>query len=90
MFAIVVHNKIEVRVNSLLINVLTLLIKFTSFPFTLAASLLPPNEGSVGVLPQPTACNQQFPYDRTLWLDHQVPRTARKESIFGKYGDCID
>lgn len=43
------------RENLLLINVLTLDIKLTSFPLTLAASSLdPPNEGSVGVLPHPT------------------------------------
>lgn len=44
--------------NSLLINVLTLLIRFTSFPFTLAPSFADapplPNDGSLGVLPHPT------------------------------------
>ena len=39
---------------SLLISVRTLLIKFTSLPFTLAASLDAPKAGSLGVLPHPT------------------------------------
>ena len=44
------------RRNSLLIKVLTLLIKFTNFPFTLAPSFPAPapKDGSVGVLPHPT------------------------------------
>ncbi len=44
----------------LLIRVLTLEIRFTILPFTLAASSLePPKEGSLGVLPHPTANARQ-------------------------------
>ena len=45
--------------HSLLINVLTLDIKFTSFPFTLAWSFELPKAGSVGALPQPTVSHLQ-------------------------------
>lgn len=48
------HGRLKQK-HLLLINVLTLEIRLTSFPLTLAASSLePPNAGSIGVLPHPT------------------------------------
>lgn len=68
--------------NLLRIKVLTLLIRFTNFPFTLAASSLgPPNEGSVGVLPHPTTSHQLRHLLGIVLMVVWDKLTAREESV---------
>ena len=83
---------------ALLISVLTLDIKFTSFPFTLAWSFCdPPKAGSTGAFPQPTVWIEILSIRSDGETKGEGQRgedggmlTSSEETVFRKDGDSID